>query len=130
MSSLSNDFYPQMLRGEDGVLRAFWISNRRGLGWELWTSRRHESNATWQSATRVPLEQFAADQKNSNHLATELLHYGVTQDRRGRWIVAVVREQGRKWIAAAQLRAIDREYWRIICTRSSRACEALSWYCD
>ena len=108
LSSLSNDFSPQILRAENGDLRAFWISNRRGLGWELWTGVRPQVSATWQPAMRIPLEAFSANHTKSSHLATRLLHYGVTQDRRGRWVVAVATQDNARIVL---LTSRDSEHW-------------------
>lgn len=104
-NSLSDDFLPQLLRAEDGSLRAFWISNRRGLGWELWTSVRTQDN--WDPALRVPLESFGANRTPSDHASTKLLHYA-NQDRRGQWILAV-RAQKKKTIVI--LVSVDGESW-------------------
>ena len=88
VNSLSHDFSPQLVRGEDGSLRLFWISDRRGRGWELWTSRREPETRIWQSATRVALESFGPpDADARSDLAERLLHFGVSQDRRGRWLL-------------------------------------------
>ncbi|GEM_PF-3384140 len=96
VNSLSHDFSPQLVRGEDGTMRLFWISDRRGLGWELWTSRRTLDALAWQPARRVPLESFAKPQADArSDRADQLLHYGVNQDRRGRWLVVYRAQSGR-----------------------------------
>ena len=96
VNSLSHDFSPQLVRGEDGTMRLFWISDRRGLGWELWTSRRTLDALAWQPARRVPLESFAKPQADArSDRADQLLHYGVNQDRRGRWLVMYRAQSGR-----------------------------------
>lgn len=74
INSSSNEFYPKLLIGEDGKIRLFWNSNRRGEGWELWYSILGEK---WSHPQRLPIEG-----------AETLIHYDVIQDKQGRWVVA------------------------------------------
>ena len=110
VNSSSHDFSPRLVRAEDGFLRLFWISNRRGLGWELWTSRLDAELRTWAPANRVPLEKFDGASPGSSAQATELLHYAVTQDRRGRWLLAV-RQTTQKRLAI--LASNDAQNWQL-----------------
>ena len=57
VNSASEDYDPRLILAEDGTMWLFWISNRRGLGWELWASSLHR-NQTWSPPHRIPLEQF------------------------------------------------------------------------
>ncbi len=107
-NSLSDDFLPQLVGAEDGSVRAFWISNRRGLGWELWTSMRNQGTAAWEPALRVPLEAFGVNRSQSDHAPTRLLHYAGIQDRRGQWVLAVAAPK-RKTVLI--LLSVDGETW-------------------
>ena len=115
-NSLSDDFLQQLRRAEDGSLRAFWISNRRGLGWELWTSVRKAKADAWEPALRIPLENFKAGRTTSQIIPARLLHYGITQDRRGRWVLVnrslskksiliLVSDDGENWTEAGSIAA-------------------------
>ena len=57
INSASEDYNPHLVRAEDGTLWLYWISTRRGLGWELWTSSLRDGRS-WSDAQRIPLEQF------------------------------------------------------------------------
>ena len=107
VNSSCDDFSPRLTQGEDGVLRLFWISNRRGLGWELWTSELGADLRTWTPANRVPLERFDSALPGSGVRPTELLHYGVTQDRRGRWLVVVRSTAQKRLVILASTDARD-----------------------
>jgi tetratricopeptide (TPR) repeat protein len=59
INSASEDYNPRLVRAEDGTLWLYWISTRRGLGWELWASSSKDGRS-WSDPQRVPLEQFVA----------------------------------------------------------------------
>lgn len=42
INSASEDYNPRLILAEDGSLWLFWISTRRGLGWELWASNSRD----------------------------------------------------------------------------------------
>ena len=88
-NSASEDYAPQLLRAEDGSLRLFWLSDRRGRGWELWTSRLPRGEfSDWSSAVRVPLDRFSPSLRSAPALDfAESPHFAAVQDRRGRWIL-------------------------------------------
>ncbi|MEZ0262245.1 MAG: FlgO family outer membrane protein [Alphaproteobacteria bacterium] len=95
VNSQSHDFAPRLVEGEDGAARLFWISNRRGLSWEIWTSGIGSGN-TWGPARRVPLEKFmklrarATDSRMEN-----LLDFAAMQDNKGFWTLAVTPVDGK-----------------------------------
>jgi tetratricopeptide (TPR) repeat protein len=59
INSASEDYNPRLVRAEDGTLWLYWISTRRGLGWELWASSSRDGRS-WSDPQRVPLEQFVS----------------------------------------------------------------------
>ena len=80
INAVSEDYAPQLLAAEDGSLRLFWLSDRRGRGWELWTSRTlRDDGKTWTAAQRLPIEPPTT---------ADPLLYSAIQDRSGRWLVA------------------------------------------
>jgi tetratricopeptide (TPR) repeat protein len=95
VNSQSQDFAPQLVEGEDGAARLFWISNRRGLGWELWTSAIGSGNA-WGAARRIPLEKFMQQSKKARDgQSADLLDFAAMQDSRGFWTLAVTPPDGK-----------------------------------
>ncbi len=89
VNSISQDFAPKLVRAEDGSARLFWISNRRGLGWEIWTSGLQKDNS-WSEPARIPLEKFIADANPGRAQdVTDLLDFDAAQDKHGRWVLAV-----------------------------------------
>jgi hypothetical protein len=110
VNSQSSDFAPQLVRGEDGSARLFWLSKRRGLGWEIWTSES-KAGAEFSEPKRIPIESFlhysSADAAN---IADDLLAFAAMQDKQGRWLLAVcpTGEQG----GAAILSSSDAENWQ------------------
>jgi len=87
VNSRGMDWSPRLFRGEDGLLRLAWISNRRGgQGWELWMSQLSKEG-TWASDWRVPLEKFAIPESHPSNDIQQLLDYDLFQDRRGRWLI-------------------------------------------
>lgn len=122
LNSLSEDFAPKLLRTEDGGARLFWISNRRGLGWELWTSRLQPKTDLWEPPNRIALEKFApATAKHASYQANNLLHYAVTQDQQGRWVivyrsgkkrevVVITSQDAKEWSLMTKQRSIMKFY--------------------
>ena len=110
VNSQSDDFAPQLVQAEDGALRLFWLSDRRGRGWEIWTSELARAGERWTPARRVPLEQHQETglAQHRGELATDLLHFGVTQDRRGRWLLAYQSRPAKQIVVLA---SIDAEQW-------------------
>ncbi len=117
INSASQDYAPRLLRGERADLRLFWLSDRRGAGWEVWTSLKTGPEAPWQAASRILLERPEDDRRATPQSGPGgLLDYAVTQDRSGRWIVATVgagqsrifltiSEDGTTWQPAGELSA-------------------------
>ena len=86
INAAGEDYAPRLVRTEDGGVRLFWLSNRRGRGWEVWSSAL-DRRRQWTEPTRLPLEDLAATGlEGRSDLSELLLHYSVIQDRRGRWI--------------------------------------------
>ncbi|MBI1216732.1 MAG: hypothetical protein GC185_13060 [Alphaproteobacteria bacterium] len=86
----SNDFAPQLVASEDGGMRLFWLSDRRGLGWELWTSALEKDEDRWSQPARVP--GVALGRKGLTAEAQrgrDLPAFAATQDDHGRWLLAV-----------------------------------------
>ncbi|MEZ0225455.1 MAG: CsgG/HfaB family protein [Alphaproteobacteria bacterium] len=105
VNSISQDFAPKLVRAEDGSARLFWISNRRGLGWEIWTSGLSKDD-TWSEPLRVPLDKFMTSASAARaNAVTDLLDFDAIQDKQGRWILAVCPPGGRgiRVIASADL---------------------------
>ena len=91
MNSASEDYAPRLLRGERADLRLFWLSDRRGAGWEVWTTLKPGPDAPWQAPSRIPLERTLEDRPGPpENDPRALMDYAVTQDRSGRWLVATV----------------------------------------
>ena len=89
INSVSEDYDPRLLPAEDGGLRLFWLSDRRGRGWELWTSYKARDGLSWDGPTRVPLgEEQIAMALPEGMTSVTLPDYAVTQDSRGRWLLA------------------------------------------
>jgi hypothetical protein len=110
-NSASDDFAPRLIRAEDGSLQLFWLSNRRGFGWEIWTSRYNRKTSKWEQASRIPTDAFVRTgvERSTGELATTLLHFGITQDRRGRWVLAFYAKANRKLII---LVSADAKSWQ------------------
>lgn len=89
VNSQSNDFAPQLVQGEDGRLRLFWISDRRGLGWELWTS---VLDREWSQPSRIALETGTTQPVGRG--SGELLEFAAVQDHLGRFLAAVCLREG------------------------------------
>jgi TolB-like protein len=130
INSLGDDFAPQLLRAEDGSIHLFWISNRRGLGWEIWTSRLDPATHHWDAPGRIPLEQFSPGTAYTGNLAADLPGFTVAQDKRGRWLLAYRSTQNnvlhvlmsrdtRQWQAVAELQSPVRLFSPIICEDAS-----------
>lgn len=98
INSVGEDYAPQLLRTEDGGLRLFWLSNRRGRGWELWTSKSPSGKTSeWSKAARVPLDQFIPSVRSDPAIEfSESPIFAVVQDKRGRWILTVHRRVDRR----------------------------------
>jgi TolB-like protein len=115
-NSASDDFAPRLVRAEDGALRLFWLSSRRGLGWELWTAAQPARDGRWSDVRRIPLEALVPTglDAGDRELVTGLLPYAVMQDRRGGWLLAyfspgvgamvvAISEDAHTWRVAARL---------------------------
>ena len=68
INSSSQEYNPHLVPAEDGSFQLFWISKRRGQGWELWTSKRSRNNK-WSHPNRIPLETIDPWKPTSVHLA-------------------------------------------------------------
>ncbi len=68
INSSSQEYNPHLVPAEDGSLQLFWISERRGQGWELWTSKL-SPNDKWSHPSRVPLETIEPWKPTSVHMA-------------------------------------------------------------
>ena len=91
VNSASEDYAPRLLRSERGDLRLFWLSDRRGAGWEIWTSLKPGPDTPWQAPSRIPLDRTDDDSTAPGQNGPRgLIDYAVTQDRSGRWLVASV----------------------------------------
>ncbi|HEY7651813.1 MAG TPA: exo-alpha-sialidase [Methylomirabilota bacterium] len=87
VNSASEDYNPRLVRAEDGTLWLYWISTRRGLGWELWASASRDGRS-WTDPQRVPLEQFVETRtpaRSSPH--------AILGRRLAEWLPAAVRER-------------------------------------
>ncbi len=112
INSHSDDYAPRLLRSEDGSLRLFWISNRRGLGWELWTSRLPRGATDWEPARRIPLERFGAhNPRKRGSGALDLLRYAVHQDQSGRWLLVLPAHKRNELVV---LSSSDAQEWQLV----------------
>jgi tetratricopeptide (TPR) repeat protein len=68
INSSSQEYNPHLVSAEDGSLQLFWISKRRGQGWELWTSKLSK-NDKWSHPSRVVLETIEPWKPTSIHMA-------------------------------------------------------------
>ena len=68
INSSSQEYNPHLVPAEDGSLQLFWISKRRGQGWELWTSKLSRKNK-WSHPSRVLLETIEPWKPTSVHMA-------------------------------------------------------------
>lgn len=84
INSQSNDYAPKIIRAEDGSYRLFWLSQRRGFGWELWNSIYSESTNNWSPVQRVPI---TLQSENTSLSSTTIPSFSVIQDKKGNWIV-------------------------------------------
>jgi tetratricopeptide (TPR) repeat protein len=114
INSFSEEYYPRLIGAEDGTFQLFWISKRRGQGWELWTSRLSKGKKEWTHPQRVPLELFAgwkkyAPKNSSEEAIPKVLEYTVTQDSRGQWILAYYSYVARRMVI---LRSINLLNWK------------------
>ena len=116
-NSASEDFAPRLLRSERGDLRLFWLSDRRGAGWEMWTSLKPGPDAPWQAPSRIRLDGTDGERTAPRQDGPRgLIHYAVAQDRSGRWLVGsveagqsrillTVSEDGTTWEPVGELSA-------------------------
>lgn len=89
VNSQSADWSPRLVKGEDGSQLLAWISQRRGKGWELWFSKSTSLHSSWTSPRRIPLEQLGLSPwQETDAKESWFIDYDITQDRRGRWLVA------------------------------------------
>ena len=116
INSASEDYNPRLVRAEDGTLWLYWISTRRGLGWDLWASASRDGRS-WSDPQRVPLEQFVVPSPSSARAAaparpiTELLEYDVIQDRRGRWLLGFYSRDTRETVF---IQSSDASQWTVL----------------
>jgi tetratricopeptide (TPR) repeat protein len=68
INSSSQEYNPRLVPAEDGSLQLFWISKRRGQGWELWTSKLSKKDK-WSHPSRVPLETIEPWKPTPVHMA-------------------------------------------------------------
>lgn len=104
LNGQSNDFAPQLVKGEDGSVRLFWISDRRGIGWEIWTSAIAKNAHDWSQPVRLPLDKLSQQSQQSGR-GEAPLDYAAMQDKRGRWLVAAATGEGLTLLSSAD--AID-----------------------
>lgn len=110
VNSGSHEFAPTLLRAEDGTLRLFFLSNRRGLGWELWTSGQDKKSNRWEHPALVPIRDFAATGYEDDGMKPHnLLPYAAMQDSHGQWLVAAGSRATRQLIILA---SDDLTHWR------------------
>lgn len=122
INSASEDYNPHLVRAEDGTLWLYWISTRRGRGWELWASVSRDGR-TWSDPRRIPLERFVEARRASPGVrpVTDVIEYDVLQDRRGRWLAAfywpdtremvfIRSEDGAQWSLLARIPVASRLY--------------------
>lgn len=88
INSLSNDFSPKLVRSEDGIFHLFWLSQRRGFGWELWQSMYSKDVMSWSSAQLVNTKESDLEIKNDATQFVDPPSFSVIQDKNGVWIVA------------------------------------------
>ena len=117
INSSSEDYAPRLVRTERGGLRLFWLSDRRGAGWEIWTSLKSKPGNDWQAPTRIPLSQGEGNKPAFPQFGQPVLpDYAATQDHNGRWLLATVgagqsrisllsSEDGKSWSRAGDLTA-------------------------
>jgi len=86
INSASEDYNPRLVRAEDGTLWLYWISTRRGLGWELWASASRDGRS-WSDPRRLPLEQFVAPRPPATPSTRAALGRRLAE-----WLPAVLRE--------------------------------------
>jgi tetratricopeptide (TPR) repeat protein len=79
-NSLANEWAPQLLRGEDGNLRLFFLSTRRGLGWELWTSLLDRKTQQWSTPQRITTQNMA--------FTDGIPNYNIIQNMQGEWLLS------------------------------------------
>jgi len=117
INSSSEEYYPRLVVAEDGSLQLFWISKRRGMDWEIWTSRLTKKGK-WSHPARIPIEKYAPWKRpsaapnpkkglkntlevlkdlvglnknqalNMGKSIPDILEYAVIQNRRGQWVLA------------------------------------------
>jgi TolB-like protein len=87
INSASEDYNPRLVRAEDGTLWLYWISTRRGLGWELWASASRDGRS-WTDPQRVPLEQFVETRVPAKSSSPAVLGRRLAE-----WLPSAVRER-------------------------------------
>ncbi|HKW91411.1 MAG TPA: tetratricopeptide repeat protein [Methylomirabilota bacterium] len=94
INSASEDYNPRLVSAEDGTLWLYWISTRRGLGWELWASSSRDGRS-WSDPQRVPLEQFVAPPAPVSRAASlgQRLAEQLPASLRDRWPVSQVAQR-------------------------------------
>jgi TolB-like protein len=87
INSASEDYNPRLVRAEDGTLWLYWISTRRGLGWELWASASRDGRS-WTDPQRVPLERFVETRAPAKASAQAVLGRRLAE-----WLPSALRER-------------------------------------
>ena len=87
INSASEDYNPRLVRAEDDTLWLYWISTRRGLGWELWASASRDGRS-WSDPQRVPLERFVEPRTPANSSPQAVLGRRLAE-----WLPTAVRER-------------------------------------
>jgi tetratricopeptide (TPR) repeat protein len=110
INGAAEDYDPRLTLGEDGKLRLAWLSNRRGRGWEIWTTIR--DGGSWSAPFRLAVERIV-DSGMESLAATpaRLLEFDLAQDRRGRWLLAYSSPATRELVIA---RSRDFKSWELL----------------
>jgi hypothetical protein len=124
VNSGSQEYAPALIRREDGQLQFFFLSDRRGLGWELWTSTQNRKDKHWSHPRLVPLRDFAATGFEEMKDGTSaILPYSVMQDNQGRWLVGFYSRITQKIHIVTSM---DLDQWKPLTTLDNRNSSAIA----